>query len=185
MPAKVFQAARHAGFVQIGRRGAQQTSARGQARGDQAGILQSAKADGQIEPAADQIQHLVGQLDIHAQLGVVEHEGGDQRNDEALAIGHRAGHAQMAMQLLLVGIDRGDGFVALLNQFSAALKEMMARIGHADLARGAVEKPQIQARFQPRDVPADLRCGASKLLGGAGETPRLRHRYELINARPK
>ena len=59
-----------------------------QAGGYQAGVLQPAKTDRQVELTMQQIEGLVGQGHLDAQAGVLLQEVVDQRHDEFLAVGH-------------------------------------------------------------------------------------------------
>ncbi|MNT98719.1 hypothetical protein D3C72_2413670 [compost metagenome] len=54
----------------------------------------------------NQIQVAVAQFNVHPQLRVTGHEVRHQGYDEALAVGHRAGHAQQALGFAAEVADR-------------------------------------------------------------------------------
>ncbi len=67
---EVLRRLRPAMLRQVVRRGAQQAMVVCQLARDQRGIGQRADADGEVEAAADQIEHMVGQADAEAHAGM-------------------------------------------------------------------------------------------------------------------
>ncbi|MNJ57823.1 hypothetical protein D3C77_534310 [compost metagenome] len=95
------------------------------------------------------------------------HELVDQRHDETLAIGHRAGHAQQPAGYALQLAEGVEGLVAFLDQPLAAAQKRLAGFGQRDSPGGAVEQAGLQALLQAGNLPADLRRGQAQPLSGA------------------
>ncbi len=101
--------------LQIGWRRTQVHRARRDTGGDQSRLTEAAQADRQVITFLHQIQRAVGQFDLHPQLRVLCHEFVDQRHDEALAVGHRRGHAQQPGGSGVQVADCQECLVALLD----------------------------------------------------------------------
>ena len=178
------QAVGRAVAFQVAGGGAQVHAAGGQAGGDQAGVLQAAEADGQVELAVQQVHGLVGQVHLDAQLQVLLHEVVDQRHDEFLAVGDRAGHAQQPLGLAGQIGDRLDGFVPGILQVLAVLQEGLAGFGQGDPAGAAVEQSGLQAVFQPGDLAADVGGGDAELPGRTAEVAEFGDADEFVQSAP-
>ena len=112
------------------------------------------------------------------------HEVVDQRHDEALAIGHGAGHAQQALGLVSQVADGAQRFFAGILQAQAMLQECLPGFGQHDLAGAAVEQPGLQVLFQLGDLTADLRGRQAQVSSGGGELAAFGDGDEFVQAFP-
>ena len=103
-----------------------------------------------------QIELAIAQLDIDAQLRVQTHEPRHQRHDEALAVGHCAGHAQHAFRFAGQVADSAQGFFATVLQSLAMLEERLASLGQRHSASTAIKQARLQALFQSYDLSTDV-----------------------------
>ncbi|MNS99921.1 hypothetical protein D3C72_1343360 [compost metagenome] len=131
-----------------------------------------------------QIQGAVAEFDVHPQLRMARHEFIDQGNDEALAVGHGAGHAQHALGFAGQVAHRAQGFLAGIEKALAMLQEGLPGLGQGHLARAAVEQAGLQAFFEPGDLAADMGRRNAQALGGGGELARFGHCNEFVQAFP-
>ena len=70
------------------------------------------------------------------------------------------------------------GVAQLIEDASAASKEIRAFRGEADLAGRAVKQPRAEVSLERRDVPAGRRTRDIQLVGGAGKGSAVGHPYE-------
>lgn len=123
----------------------------------QARVGQAAKTDGQVHAFMQQVEGVVAQLHIHAQLRVQRHESRHQRHDEALAVGHCARHAQQALGFAGQVAHGAQRFLAAILQALAMLQESLPCLAQGYPAGTAVQQARLQAVLQPGDLPADVR----------------------------
>lgn len=123
VPPEFRQRMRPAIAFQIAGAGAQIHGARRDTGGDQAGVVETAEADGQIETFLNHVQRAVGQFDLKFEQRMPSHELIDQRHDETLAIRHCGCHAQQAAGRTLQIADRQESLIALFNQALATGKK--------------------------------------------------------------
>ncbi len=131
-----------------------------------------------------QIQNIVTQYQLDLELAVCSHEGVENWNDEPLAIGHSASHADGTLQLTGFVCHRRQHIIALVMQGLAANKEALAGFREADMSGGSEEKPLPHPVLKLGYFPTHLRCGQTKFASRACKTMRLGDRNELINSRP-
>ena len=102
---------RGAAGVQVGRAGADDAADGGEFAGDEAGILQRADADGDIDAFFDQVHEAVAHAEIDGEFRVkgqeIRQSGGEMEEAEA----HRRIHPQAAAR---GGLQLGDGEVGFL-----------------------------------------------------------------------
>jgi len=104
-----------------------------------------------------QVQGSVTQFHLDAQLRIQRHEARYQWHDEALAVGHGAGHAQQPLGLTGQIAHRPQRFLATVLQPLAVLKKGLPGFAQGYAPGAAIEQSGLQALFKPGDLPADVR----------------------------
>ncbi|MNP18528.1 hypothetical protein D3C76_1110140 [compost metagenome] len=184
VPRQLRQAVRPAITFQVSRRGAQVHAPWRQAGCHQSRVGQAAQADGQVHAFVHQVEGVVAQFHIHPQLRVQRHEPCYQRHDEALAVGHRAGHAQQPLGFTGQVAHGTQGFLAAILQALAMLQKGLPRLAQGYPARAAVQQARLQALLQPGDLAAYVRRGNPQAFGGRCELARFGHGDEFVDALP-
>ena len=108
-----------------------------------------------VEALFDQIDPAIRCGDQQTDTGMEAMEGRDDMGDHRREA-DRAGNAHQTRRFAFCRSDHGFGSFDAGQYCFAALVEGLADVGHPQLSRRALEKPDIELLFQPRDVFAEL-----------------------------
>lgn len=170
--------------LEIGWRRAQVHDPRGDTGSDQPRIAETAKPDGEVEAVLEDVAGLVGELDLEAQLRMHGHEFVHQRHHEALAVGHRAGHAQQPLGYPAHVVDDSQRLVVAFLQLTAVLQKGLADLGERNLAGAAIEEPGLQPLLEGGDLAADMGRGHAEPLRRSRKTTTFGDRHESLDTAP-
>ena len=127
----------------------------------QAGILQQAQPEGDVDAFLHDIDIVVGEPQPHLDIRIFVVEVGNARGDQAAAEPERRGDADGAARLAGQRADGGFGLGDGVQHLLGAGIEHRAVLGRHQLPRGAVEQPHAEMLFQLLDaVGGDRRRNA-------------------------
>ena len=149
-----------------------------QAHGDVVGVGHLADADRHVVALAHEVDHAVGEVEGHAQLGVQGLEGGRVRGHVAAAEGGGRGHHQMAAHQVAPGADRALEFVELAQQRAALVEQLLAKLGQRQAPRRAVHQLDPEAFLQRVEPPPHDHRGHALHQRRGREAALLGHQHE-------
>ena len=94
-------------------------------------------------------------------------------------------HPQPAARLHGRSPGQGLGFGDLVEDRAAALVQGLAAFGQRQPARGAVQQPRAQVRFELADVAGHVGRGRAQRIGGPREPAACDHATKTSNARSR
>ncbi len=112
---------------------------------DERAVLQLADADRQIEAVADDVDEIVGQLEIELDLREFGQELGQIRRNVQAAERGRRRDLEEAARLGVAAADEILGLVDQAQDVDDALEVALAGLGQGQLAGGALEEARIRA----------------------------------------
>ncbi len=164
---------------EIGRRAAQHVRHRHQLARDQARVLQLVRASYRdIEALLDQIDAAIVQPQVKRQLRIATEELRNRIGQLRQRQRHRRADTQRAGRLALHRTERAVGLVQVVKDLCNLRVVLLAGLGQTQPARGAVEQPRRQMRFQLADILADRG-------GGQAKPPRRRGKAVALDDFPK
>ena len=160
---------------QVFRTGVHLRAQRAQAACHQVGIGQAADAQRHVVLTRDQIQVVVGEDHLHADLGILGVEFAQQRRDLVDADRVRRGEPQPAARTGMQLADRTSRFAQFAGDTLAVLVIDIAGFGKTQLARGPVQQLRAQARLQLLHLAAHRGLGQAQHIGGGDEAALFHH----------
>ena len=178
MPFQFFRLRGTAMRFQVGGRRCQDAPVVGHAPRHQARIGQLAHADRQVEVAAIQILHLIGQAQVETDPGMQAAEIVDSRGHELAPERRGRGQADSAAQFLAAAGRQFLHFFQHRQGHPCALGDGAAFAGDAQVTGVALEQRGAQRLFQPGDLLADRLRREVQVACGGGKAVALHNMHE-------
>ena len=178
MFSEIVKRSRPSVFAEIARRGDKLELRRGEASGDQGGILQHAKAGRHVDAFLDQVDIAVGEGEAEPDVRILGLKGLQPRHDLQPAERYRHVHAQIARRFEPRLLEHQLRFLEVGQRLAATFEKRRAILGQADPSRGTRQEPGPGLLLQPLDGVAYARLGDAEIDSGAHEALTLRHLHE-------
>ena len=175
MPFQFGRVLRHAVLRQIIGRGDHFAVAVEKGAHAQGRIVQPPRADGDIDPAFNQVDAVFRRGQRHVHLRITAAKRPDERHK---AVQHQRGGGIDTQQTLRHAACRADFRFRLRHVFQnlfGAAEILRAFFGGADLSRGAVEQSNAELGFQPLHTAADGRIVGFQHCRRAGKATVFHH----------
>ena len=141
---------------------------------DEIGLRRLAHADADVGLAHRQVEFLVGDEQVDADLGIELDEFAEPRDQPVHAEARRGGDAQVAVRPLAAVGQLGARGLELHEHFVRGAIEEFALLGEDQPARMAVEQRHREFLFERADLTRHGRLRQAKLLARMREAARLR-----------
>ncbi|EAZ60671.1 conserved hypothetical protein [Pseudomonas aeruginosa 2192] len=152
-------------LAQIGRRRAEHAAPIAEVARHQAGVGEIADAYRQVDALGDQIDALVLEEQLQAQLAVVLQQRFQRLGDQRAGEPHRRRQAQLTHRRIAPFAKPPLGFLGDRQHLRATAIERLAGLGQGQPAGGAMQQSDLGAALQLADLLADCRRGHAQALG--------------------
>jgi hypothetical protein len=146
--AKLVERLRDACFLEVGRGGTNDAPIGRKFAGDEGGIAQLADADGNIELIANDIDEVVGNMEIELNVRVTRKELRQQRCQVETGKGRRCSHSEQAGRIGFARADEFFGFGGPLQDSFGMPEIAFAYFRQRNMPGRSLEEPRAKALFE-------------------------------------
>jgi hypothetical protein len=115
---------------------------------DHAGVAQLAVANGKIEPAGDQVEHFVAEMQMNAQLWMLQAELPQQRHETPPSETVRRGNLEQSGNLPPLARERVARIAEFAHDTRGVRIQQLSRIRHGHAPRAAIDQTHAHAMLQ-------------------------------------